>query len=273
MMLVAIAFKLSLAPFHLWTPDVYQGAPAPVGAFLATASKLAVFAMFLRFLTAIPATMTTSFHELVLILALLSIVLGNLLALTQTNLKRLLGYSSVAHFGYLLLAVVANMTASFEAIMVYLIVYAVATLGAFAVLTQVSQAGSERDSDQLADVQGLFWRRPYLAAAFTVMMLSLAGIPFTGGFMGKFVVFGVGVQAQLWLALGIMVVGSAIGVYYYLRVIVTLFRRADEAKPTAAVPTANHWSGDLVVFALFMLTLGIGVFPQPIFDLIHRLIG
>jgi NADH-quinone oxidoreductase subunit N len=152
-------------------------------------------------------------------------------------------------------------------------VYAVATLGAFAVLTQVSQAGSERDSDQLADVHGLFWRRPYLAAAFTVMMLSLAGIPFTGGFMGKFVVFSVGMQAQLWLALGIMVAGSVIGVFYYLRVIVTLFRRAEEATPAASVPTTNHWSGDLVVMTLFALALGIGVFPQPIFDLIHLLMG
>lgn len=272
MMLISIAFKLSVAPFHLWTPDVYEGAPAPVGAFLATASKLAVFAVFLRFLVAVPATTTESFRDLIALFAILSILLGNLLALTQTNLKRLLGYSSIAHFGYLLVAVMANLMVSLEAILVYLLVYVVATLGAFGVLTLVSTAARERDADQLADFRGLFWERPYLAAVFALMLLSLAGIPLTAGFIGKFYIFTVGVQAKLWLLLGVMIAGSAIGVFYYLRTTVALFLRPAE---TAQFERELDWgqrTGGVVVLALFALTLVLGVYPQPVLDLIRLLI-
>ncbi|MGK2913168.1 MAG: NADH-quinone oxidoreductase subunit NuoN [Porticoccaceae bacterium] len=273
MMLVAIAFKLSVAPFHLWTPDVYQGAPAPVGAFLATASKLAVFAVFLRFLVTVPATTADSFRDLIGLFAVLSILVGNLLALTQTNLKRLLGYSSIAHFGYLLVAVMANLVISLEAILVYLIVYVVATLGAFAVLALMSRAGQERDADSLADYRGLFWTHPALAVAFTLMLLSLAGIPFTAGFIGKFYIFTVGVQAKLWLLLGVVVVGSAIGVFYYLRTMVALFQRAEAATSFQLGRDWGQRSGGMVVLALFTLTLVVGVYPQPLLDLLHYLMA
>ena len=245
MLLVGLAFKLSLAPLHLWTPDVYQGAPAPVGAFLATVAKIAVFALVLRLLVAIPTAEVAAFQQLFLGLALLSILVGNLLALTETNLKRLLGYSSIAHFGYLLIAVVAKLAAGFEAILVYLALYAAATLGAFAVLAQVSRAGNERDVERLDDVRGLFWRRPTLAVIFALLMLSLAGIPMTAGFMGKFTLFTVGVQANLWLALAIMVIGSTIGVFYYLRVVVALFRRGVAVSEATAGPA--RWAGSLVI--------------------------
>ena len=273
MMLVAIAFKLSVAPFHLWTPDVYQGAPAPVGAFLATASKLAVFAVFLRFLVTVPATTADSFRDLIGLFAVLSILVGNLLALSQTNLKRLLGYSSIAHFGYLLVAVMANLVISLEAILVYLIVYAVATLGAFAVLALMSRAGQERDADSLADYRGLFWTHPALAVAFTLMLLSLAGIPFTAGFIGKFYIFTVGVEAKLWLLLGVVVVGSAIGVFYYLRTMVALFQRAEAATSLQLGRDWGQRTGGMVVLALFTLTLVVGVYPQPLLDLLHYLMA
>ncbi len=271
MLLVGLAFKLSLAPLHLWTPDVYQGAPAPVGAFLATVAKIAVFALVLRLLVAIPTAEVAAFQQLFLGLALLSILVGNLLALTETNLKRLLGYSSIAHFGYLLIAVVAKLAAGFEAILVYLALYAAATLGAFAVLAQVSRAGNERDVERLDDVRGLFWRRPTLAVIFALLMLSLAGIPMTAGFMGKFTLFTVGVQANLWLALAIMVIGSTIGVFYYLRVVVALFRRGVAVSEATAGPA--RWAGSLVIAVVAALTLGLGLYPQPIFDLVGSLIN
>lgn len=271
LLLVGVAFKLSLAPLHLWTPDVYQGAPAPVGAFLATVAKIAVFALLLRLLVTIPAAEVGAFQQLFLGLALLSILVGNLLALTQTNLKRLLGYSSIAHFGYLLVAVVAKLAEGFEAILVYLALYAVATLGAFAVLAQLSRAGHDRDAERLDDLRGLFWRRPALAGIFALMMLSLAGIPMTAGFTGKFTLFTVGVQANLWLALGIMVIGSAIGVFYYLRVAAALFRRGATLAEATAGPA--HWAGGVVIAATAALTLGLGLYPQPLFDLVGSLLG
>ena len=272
LILVGIAFKLSLAPLHLWTPDVYQGAPAPVGAFIATVAKVAVFALLLRLLVAIPQPLIPSFQQLFLSLALLSILVGNLLALTQTNLKRLLGYSSIAHFGYLLLAVIAKLPTGLEAVLVYLVVYTTATLGAFAVLAAMSQAGSERDADQIDDIRGLFWRRPALAAIFALTMLSLAGIPLTAGFMGKFTLFAVGVQAKLWLLLAAMVIGSAIGVFYYLRVTVALFRRVEGA-PTPEIRGAARWATGLVIAASGALVLVVGLYPQPMFDLVGYLLG
>lgn len=272
LLLVGIAFKLSLAPLHLWTPDVYQGAPAPVGAFLATVAKVAVFVLLLRLLVAIPPALTANFQQLFLGLALLSILVGNLLALTQTNLKRLLGYSSIAHFGYLLLAVVAKVPAGLEAILVYLVVYTTATLGAFAVLAALSRAGNERDLDRIEDLRGLFWRRPAMAAIFVLTMLSLAGIPMTAGFIGKFTLFAVGVQAKLWLLLAVMLIGSAIGVFYYLRVAVALFRRVEGASPPEPGGVA-HWASGLVMAASGALTLGLGLYPQPVFDLVGHLLG
>ena len=147
-----------------------------------------------------------------------------------------------------------------------------ATLGAFAVLAAMSQAGSERDADQIDDIRGLFWRRPALAAIFALTMLSLAGIPLTAGFMGKFTLFAVGVQAKLWLLLAAMVIGSAIGVFYYLRVTVALFRRVEGA-PTPEIRGAARWATGLVIAASGALVLVVGLYPQPMFDLVGYLLG
>src|SRR5690606_34258368 len=216
MMLIGLAFKLSLVPFHLWTPDVYEGAPAPVAAFLATASKVAVFAVLLRLYQVSPAAAGGWLNELLTLIAIASILFGNLLALLQNNLKRLLGYSSIAHFGYLLVALIASKGLAQEAIGVYLATYVLTSLGAFGVITLMSTPYSGRDADALYQYRGLFWRRPYLTAVLTVMMLSLAGIPLTAGFIGKFYVIAAGVQSQLWWLLGALILGSAIGVFYYL---------------------------------------------------------
>jgi len=214
LMLAGLAFKLSLVPFHLWTADVYEGAPAPVAAFLATASKVAVFAVLLRLLHSIPLGAESALNLLLSCIAAASILVGNLAALMQNNLKRLLGFSSIAHFGYLLIALIASTGLAVEAVGVYLATYVMTTLGAFGVITLMSTPYSGRDADALYEYRGLFWHRPWLTAVLTVMMLSLAGIPLTTGFIGKFYVMVAGVESRQWWLLATLIIGSGIAVFY-----------------------------------------------------------
>lgn len=270
MMLIGLAFKLSLVPFHLWTPDVYEGAPAPVAAFLATASKVAVFAVLLRLYQISPAMSGGWLSDLLTLIAIASILFGNLLALLQNNLKRLLGYSSIAHFGYLLVALVASKGLAVEAVGVYLATYVLTSLGAFGVITLMSTPYSGRDADALYEYRGLFWRRPYLTAVLTVMMLSLAGIPLTAGFIGKFYVIAAGVEAQLWWLLGAMVLGSAIGVFYYLRVMVTLFMREPNMHRHDAPFDWGQGAGGIMLLVVALLVFVLGVYPQPLLELVQH---
>lgn len=270
MMLIGLAFKLSLVPFHLWTPDVYEGAPAPVAAFLATASKVAVFAVLLRLYQMSPAMSGGWLNELLTLIAIASILFGNLLALLQNNLKRLLGYSSIAHFGYLLVALIASKGLAVEAVGVYLATYVLTSLGAFGVITLMSTPYSGRDADALYEYRGLFWRRPYLTAVLTVMMLSLAGIPLTAGFIGKFYVIAAGVEAHLWWLLGAMVLGSAIGVFYYLRVMVTLFMREPNLHRHDAPFDWGQRAGGIMLLVVALLAFFLGVYPQPLLELVQQ---
>lgn len=269
LMLAGLGFKLSLAPFHLWTPDVYQGAPAPVGAFLATGSKVAVFAVLLRFIAEAPAAQMGILRDVLLAIAIASILVGNLLALTQSNLKRLLGYSSIAHFGYILVAIVAGTGITLEAVAVYLLTYVVTTLGAFGVVALMSSPYKGHDADAIAHYRGLFWRRPYLTGVFIAMMLSLAGIPATAGFIGKFYVITAGVEARQWWALGAVVVGSAIGLYYYLRVLVTSCLPAPGMQRYDAELDWGQQIGGVMVLGMTALVFLIGIFPQPFLELIQ----
>ncbi|HEX5841428.1 MAG TPA: NADH-quinone oxidoreductase subunit N, partial [Pseudomonas sp.] len=270
MMLVGLAFKLSLVPFHLWTPDVYEGSPAPVAAFLATASKVAVFAVLLRLYQISPVTAGGWLNELLTVIAIASILFGNLLALLQNNLKRLLGYSSIAHFGYLLVALIASKGLAVEAVGVYLATYVLTSLGAFGVITLMSTPYNGRDCDALYEYRGLFWRRPYLTAVLTVMMLSLAGIPLTAGFIGKFYVVAAGVQSQQWWLLGALVLGSAIGVFYYLRVMVTLFMVEPNLRRHDAPLHWGQQAGGLMLLFVALLAFVLGVYPQPLLELVQQ---
>ncbi|MBP8237056.1 MAG: NADH-quinone oxidoreductase subunit NuoN [Pseudomonas sp.] len=270
MMLIGLAFKLSLVPFHLWTPDVYEGAPAPVAAFLATASKVAVFAVLLRLYQVSPAAAGGWLNDLLTLIAIASILFGNLLALLQNNLKRLLGYSSIAHFGYLLVALIASKGLAVEAVGVYLATYVLTSLGAFGVITLMSTPYSGRDADALYEYRGLFWRRPYLTAVLTVMMLSLAGIPLTAGFIGKFYVVAAGVQSQQWWLLGALVLGSAIGVFYYLRVMVTLFMVEPNLRRHDAPLHWGQQAGGLMLLFVALLAFVLGVYPQPLLELVQH---
>lgn len=270
MMLIGLGFKLSLAPFHLWTPDVYEGAPAPVATFLATVSKVAVFAVLLRLYQLSPATSGGWLNDALSLIAIASILVGNLLALNQSNLKRLLGYSSIAHFGYLLVALIASKGLAVEAIGVYLVTYVLTTLGAFGVITLMSSPFQGRDADALYEYRGLFWRRPYLTAVLTVMMLSLAGIPLTAGFIGKFYVIASGVESQLWWLLGALIIGSAVGLFYYLRVMVTLYLVEPGMRRHDAPINWGQRAGGMMLLAIAVLAFFLGVYPQPLLELVQQ---
>jgi NADH-quinone oxidoreductase subunit N len=268
LIIFAVAFKLSLAPFHKWTPDVYAGAPAPMATFLATAAKVATIGLFVRYMLASGAIMVDSLVTILTIIAVLSILVGNLLAVRQVNLKRILGYSSIAHFGYLLIALISMTYASLGSVTVYVVSYVLTTIGAFGAVALMSSPYNNVDEAQsLADYRGLFWRRPVLTATLTVMMLSLAGIPLTAGFIGKFLVVMAAVTTQHWFLAAMIIVGSGIGLYYYLRVMVVMYMTPPE---TPRIDADAHWGqkvGGLMVLAAAALVIILGVYPDPMINL------
>jgi len=258
LMVAGIGFKLALAPFHMWTADVYEGAAAPVSAYVATVSKGAVVGGLLRFYTMSGAAEIATLTLLFALLAAASMLLGNVLALWQQNVKRLLAYSSISHFGYLLVALLAGDALGLEAATFYLLAYLITILSAFGVLSFLSNDGAE-EPEHLGQLRGLFWRQPGPAAAMTTAMLSLAGIPLTAGFIGKFYLVAAGVQSELWWLLFILVISSVIGLFYYLRVVAAMFSRAE----ASALPVIRLFSwGGLLLLLLFLLTLWLGVLPE-----------
>lgn len=270
MMLVGIGFKLALVPFHLWTPDVYQGAPAPVTAFVATVSKGGVVALLMRLLPPGDIQVGSPLFVMFAVMSAASMLAGNLLALLQNNVKRILAYSSIAHLGYLLVAFLAGGTQAVRAVTFYLIAYFVTTLGAFGVITVLSSP--EGEAEDLEDYRGLFQRRPWLAGIFTAMALSLAGLPLTAGFIGKFYLIVSGVEASLWALVIILVLSSTIGLYYYLRIIVALYSQGPKAQiQTRSLPLSL--SGSLTLAILTLILIWLGTVPTPILHYIERIIG
>ena len=265
--ITGIGFKLGVVPFHLWTPDVYEGAPAPVTAFIATVSKGAIFALLLRYFYTAGAQHLRPIFVLFAIIAIASMLIGNLLALLQTNVKRILAYSSIAHMGYLLVAFEAGGSMASEAIAFYLVAYFITTVGAFGVVTVLSD--EERDADTLEDYAGLFWRKPVLASIFTLMLLSLAGIPVTAGFLAKFYVVTAGASAGIWALILILVISSVIGLFYYLRIVVTMYARVREG---AAYAEPHAISGSYVLVALTILLVWLGVYPVPLLNVIRKVL-
>ncbi|OTG83868.1 NADH-quinone oxidoreductase subunit NuoN [Acinetobacter sp. ANC 4648] len=268
LIIFAIGFKLSLAPFHKWTPDVYQGAPAPVATFLATVAKVATIGLMVRYVLSSGAILIPSVVTIITVIAVLSILVGNLLAVRQVNLKRILGYSSIAHFGYLLIALVSMTYASLGSVSVYVVTYTLTTIGAFGAVALMSSPYNNVDeAESLADYRGLFWRRPILTATLTVMMLSLAGIPLTAGFIGKFMVVLAAVTTEHWFLAAMIVVGSGIGLYYYLRVMIVMYMTPPDVP---RIDAADHWGqkvGGIMVLGAALLVLLIGVYPDPIINL------
>lgn len=256
LIMAAAAFKASLAPFHLWTPDVYQGASAPIAGFLASGSKGAVFAVLLG---SAPLALIVPLRPLLGGLAALSMIWGTLAALRQTNLKRMLAYSSVVHMGYLVLAVLSNRSAGMEAGLFYLLTYSAATVGAFGLLASMVDSGGE--PQDYAALEGLAGRSPWRAVLLTGLLLSLAGFPPLAGFMGKFVLFGAALQSGYVGLVVLALLSSLISCYYYLRPVVYLFRVSQAA---STVPSFNNC--ERLVFVLCAgVTLVAGLYPGPFF--------
>lgn len=266
MIITGIGFKLAVVPFHLWAPDIYEGAPAPVSAFVATVSKGSVFALLLRLSTYIDLRSIHPFFTLLAAIAIISMFTGNLLALLQNNVKRLLAYSSISHLGYLLVALLASGSLAATAATFYLAAYFVANLGAFGVVTILSN--SRHEAEWLEDYAGLFWRKPWLAGVLTAMLLSLAGIPLTAGFVGKFYLVAAGSAAALWGLILVLVASSLIGLFYYLRVVAAMYQRPADTSPSAARP-APALAGSLILAGLVLLLVWLGVYPDPLIQMIQ----
>ncbi len=267
MMVVGIGFKLAVVPFHMWTPDVYQGSPAPVAAFIATVSKGGMFAVVLRFIVAMEGTSYDPFILVFSVIAIASMFAGNLLALLQDNVKRILAYSSIAHFGYLLIAFIASGELAVEAATFYLLAYFITILGAFGIVSVMSSP--DKEAQDIDDYAGLFWRQPLLSVAFTAMMLSLAGIPLTAGFIGKYYLITAGVQSELWVLLLILAVNSVIGLYYYLRIVATMFRESPEEAPRPVHSLGNG----VALTVLTILLVFFGVYPTQIISFLQVMAG
>lgn len=268
LMITGIGFKLAVVPFHMWTPDVYEGAPAPITGLLATVSKVAVFALLVKYFVALNLQASGALMFIFAAIAVASMLVGNALALLQSNVKRILAYSSIAHLGYLLVAFIAGGKIGLTAVGYYLFAYTVTTLGAFGVIGALSD--HDRDADRMEDFEGLAWQRPWLAGMFTVMLLSLAGIPLTAGFVGKFYVMTAGVGSALWVLVVTLIVTSVIGLFYYLRIVVAMFRSremAEEPTPPSRLPSLSE---GLVLAALTVLLVWVGVYPAQLIDLIEH---
>jgi len=262
LMFVGLGFKIASAPFHIWTPDVYEGAPAPIVGLMSTAPKAAVFAVLLRifFQANAPGRLW-----LIWVSAALSMTLGNLSALVQTNIKRLLAYSSIAHAGYLLMAFAAAPDIGTSAAMFYTAAYAAMNVGAFAVISHFASFGERYVT--LEDYAGLGRRSPLLAATLTIFLLSLIGIPITGGFFAKFYVFSAALKANLVGLTIIAVINSAIAAYYYLRVIVVMYMREPRQEaPLAPVPAALG----VALAVSLAATIYLGVLPGGVLKYAQR---
>jgi NADH-quinone oxidoreductase subunit N len=261
LVVAGVGFKIAAVPFHMWAPDVYEGAPTPVTAFLSVGSKAASFAMLLRiFLEGLPS-MNASWRLLFEGLAIATMTVGNLAALTQTNLKRMLAYSSIAHAGYVLIGVVVGTTRGVTAMMIYLFIYSFTQIGAFIIIVIMQR--QDVVGDELKDFSGLHARHPFAAFAMLVFMLSLGGIPPTAGFMGKLWLFGAAIDAgYVWLAV-IAVLNSAISLYYYIRIVVFMYVKpqgaGSEVKTTPSL--------GLALAVAIIATIALGVYPRLLFEL------
>jgi NADH-quinone oxidoreductase subunit N len=277
MILIGLGFKVAAAPFQVWTPDVYEGAPTPVTALFSAGPKAAAFALLLRIFATVPAA-THFWFWAFWVLAVLTMFAGNLGALVQTNIKRLLAYSSIAHAGYVLVAFAAvtsvaqggtaDAAPAYAAVLFYLLTYALVKLGAFTIVSQLGGAGEKNLS--LDDYAGLSQRQPVVAAILSIYLLSLLGLPVTAGFFGKFYIFKAAVNSNLiWLAV-LMAINSVIGSYYYLRVIVVMYMRESSAEAAAAAPIGIPLSVSVVLAVTAIGTILFGVMPNPVINFLLR---
>jgi NADH-quinone oxidoreductase subunit N len=261
LMLVAMAFKVGAAPLHFWTPDVYQGSPTLVTAFMSTVVKTAGFAAFLRLFIVSFAGSLHVWAVAVVVMVVLTLVIGNVTAVYQTNQKRLLAYSSISHAGYMLIAILALGGASSNAILIYSIAYSIASVAAFGVLILVKQ---QKGSDDIAAFNGLAKNNPVLALILTISMCSLAGIPLTAGFYGKFFIFGSAIGAHYTWLIAIAVLMAVVGFYYYFKVIIAMYLRKGETEDIISISPQFQF---VLVFCA-LVTIILGVLPSLITNLL-----
>lgn len=279
LLLVGFGFELALVPFQFWTPDVYQGAPVPVTAFIATVSKGGAFALMLRFFSRLPIVQIPTLWEVFAAISIASMLFGNIVALMQNDVKRILAYSSIAHLGYILVAFLASGIYAKNAVAFYLAAYFITTLIAFGVISALSK--HDKEFVELEDYRGLFWKRPWQSILLTAALLSLAGIPPTAGIIGKIFLAAAGVESSLWLLLIVLVLGSVIGLFYYLRIVITMFRGKEELEKAGAMPETPALTVQLTqspfsaftLIVLFLLLVGVGIYPTPLLSWISRLIA
>ncbi len=262
LLIVGFGFKVASVPFHMWTPDVYEGAPTTVTALMAAGVKAAAFGAFLRVFPGSLPALREEWVPALAALAAITMVIGNLGALAQSNLKRMLAFSSVAHAGYLMSGMVGQSEAAGQAVLFYLVAYGAVNMGTFGLLASLSKGGREPLS--LQDVAGLGERRPALAAALTVFLISLTGVPISAGFVGKFYLFGAAVNAGYTSLAIVGVLMSVVSAFYYLRVVVAMYMREGEGEDAWAAPEA---SARLSLLVAVVVTLGLGVWPAPVLDL------
>jgi NADH-quinone oxidoreductase subunit N len=262
---VGIGFKISMVPFHLWTPDVYQGAPAPVTAFLSTGSKVALFAALLRFASCSSNELWLYWTPVLWVGAVLTMGVGTISALAQMRVKRLLAYSSIAQMGYLLMALLAVKQEGASAIMFYLAVYALMDLGAFGAVALLS--AEKADLDDLDDYHGLAYAHPWRSAVLAISLISLAGLPPTAGFIGKFTLFWAVLQSRYTIIAVIGIFMAILSIYFYFRVVVALFMRpAERALAIPSVALTDRFAGALILVFILLL----GLIPTPVFTAIGR---
>jgi NADH-quinone oxidoreductase subunit N len=261
MVLAGIGFKLALVPFHMWAPDVYQGAPAPVTSFIATISKGAVIALALRLFISIKGSDNHIIFTITSAIAILSMFAGNFLALRQKNLKRLLAYSSIAHMGYIIITLLTGTDNGVQAAVFYLVAYIITTLAAFGVISLLSTHYC--DMEDIDDLKGLFYNSPWIAIILSISMFSLAGIPLTAGFIAKFYVVLEGIRSDLWLLAFSLIINTVISLYYYLTVIKTMFTRSENG-----LFEPLPFSGNIVLAVLAFSILLLGILPSLLTNLL-----
>ncbi|MBN2357411.1 NADH-quinone oxidoreductase subunit N [candidate division KSB1 bacterium] len=266
LLFIGLAFKAAFVPFHMWTPDVYQGAPTPVVAFMSTGTKAAALAVLCRMVLAVIPAQVSPWMEILPFIAALTMTVGNLMAIVQNNVKRMMAYSSISHAGYLLVALTAGAVWASPAILYYLLVYTLMNIGAFAVISMLGQS-DRAERLRFEDYRGLGYRYPFVALTMTIFMVSLAGIPPTGGFMGKFYLFSVAVKAGYVKLVVIAVINSVISVYYYLRLVVNMYMREEETELTLTWPQQGLLAV-LIVAVIGVLWLGIA--PESMYALFSQ---
>jgi NADH-quinone oxidoreductase subunit N len=277
LILIGLGFKVAAAPFQVWTPDVYEGAPTPVTALFSAGPKAAAFALLLRIFATVPAA-TQYWFWAFWVLAALTMFAGNLGALVQTNMKRLLAYSSIAHAGYILVAFAAvtsmaqggsaEAAPAYAAVLFYLLSYALVKMGAFTIVSQLGGTGEK--NLLLDDYAGLSQRQPFVAAMLSIYLLSLLGLPVTAGFFGKFYIFKAAVNSHLISLAVLMAINSVIGAYYYLRVIVVMYMREPSAEAAALAPVPFPLGVNAVLLITFVGTILFGLYPNPVINFILR---